>query len=109
MRSRCCPLVHHQASHDDVVTIEKLNENEYNDVSQVHDDVVDEIRSYIAKYSFCLEDWARWKKRGYSDEETRLSVESRFEYGYIGWTSNGWGYIEDEVVEENDNDQERVV
>jgi hypothetical protein len=103
-----CLSVHHQASHDDVMTMEKLCENEYNDVPQVHDDVLDEIRSNIAKYLFCLEDWARWKKRGYSDEEACLSVESWFEDGYIGRTSNGWGYIEDEVVEENDKDEERV-
>ena len=55
---------------------------------------------------FCIGDWARWKRRGYSEEDTNQAVESLFEQGYIGQTSNGWRYIEDDIDE--DYEQERV-
>jgi hypothetical protein len=37
------------------------------DGGKVKDAVLDELRHDIAKCLFCLEDWARWKGRGYSD------------------------------------------
>ena len=68
------------------------------------DDLLTETRWNIANNFFCLEDWARWKARGYSDEDSCAAVESRFEDGYIGWSSDGWAYFENDVDEDSDQE-----
>jgi hypothetical protein len=71
---------------------------------ELQDDQLDEIRRKIAKSLFCLEEWARWKKRGCSDEEASSAVEDRFECGHIGRTPEGWAYIEEDFDDESENE-----
>ena len=71
------------------------------------DDTLNEIRRCIARSFFSLGDWARWKRREYSDEAV-AAVEGRFWHGYIGKIFDDWGYIEgeDHFFEEEHNDME---
>ena len=48
------------------------------DGEKVKDAVPAELRHDISKCLFCIGDWARWKRRGYSDENANQAVESRF-------------------------------
>ena len=74
----------------------------------LRDDHLDEIRRNIAKSLFCLEDWALWKKRGYSDEEASSAVEGRFECGHIGRTPDGWVYIEEDFDAEDETELQNM-
>ena len=67
------------------------------------DNVPDEVRCKIAKCLFCIEDWGRWKSRGYTDEDATSVVEARFEDGYMGRSADGWAYI-DEDLDDSDPD-----
>ena len=71
-------------------------------------DILRVARRNIERSLFCLQDWARWKDRGCSDDEARPAVESRYENGYIGWTSDGWAYVNDDISEDSDRESAEV-
>ena len=70
---------------------------------------LDDLRCRIARSLFCLEDWARWRNREYSDEDAVLAVEDRFTYGHMGKTSaDGWAYIEADLSEDYEQEYQEM-
>ena len=58
----------------------------------------------LAEFLFCIEDWARWRRRGYDVEEAENTVAARFEYGYMSSSPSGWVYVDDDDDDFSDNE-----
>lgn len=75
----------------------------------VENDLLDDIRYTIAKSLFCLEDFVRWKARDYNDIDALEAVESRFDYGHVRRTPDGWKYIEEDFDEQSEADDKELL
>ena len=77
--------------------VARLSNDSWMEENATEDTELDDLRYRIARSTFCLEDWVRWKNREYSDEDVVSAVEDRFNNGYMGKTLDGWAYFEDDA------------
>ena len=55
-----------------------------------------------------MENFARWKKRDYNDDDAALAVEGRFCVGGMARRSEGWTYVVDSFGDEIDEEHQEM-